>query len=147
MRIAVVGLISGFGLSGCSMFMHSMERPTATVRDVSLSSVGMLGVTGQLQVDVMNPNSFSVPLSGIDWQLSIGDARAVSGEVELQQQIPAKGVSPITTSLSIGAADALVVAAALGGGARTYTLDAHFHFSTAVGPLDVEVKKSGELAM
>lgn len=129
------------------MFMHSIERPTATVRDVSLSSVGLLGLTGELQVDVMNPNSFSVPLSGIDWQLSIGDARAVSGQVDLQQQIPAKGVSPITTSLSIGSADALIVAAALGGGAHAYTLEAHFQFSTTVGPLDVEVKKSGELAM
>ena len=130
------------------MFMHSIERPTATVRDVSLSSVGLLGLTGQLQVDVMNPNSFSVPLSGIDWQLSIGDARSVSGQVDLQQQIPAKGVSPITTSLSIGSADALRVAAALGGGgAHAYSLDAHFRFSTTVGPLDVEVTKSGELAM
>ncbi|CAN5370918.1 hypothetical protein BH11MYX1_BH11MYX1_19800 [soil metagenome] len=148
MRITALALVSLVSLvSGCSMFLRSLERPTATVRDVSLSSAGVMGVTGQLQVDVMNPNAFNVPLSGIDWQLSIGDAHAVSGQVELQQTIPAKGISPITTSLSIGTADALTVAAALGTGARTYTLDAHLHFATAVGPLDVEVKKTGELAM
>ena len=129
------------------MFMHTMERPTATVRTVSVASAGFRGVTGQLQVDVMNPNAFTVPLSGIDWQLSIGDARAVSGQVQLGQTIPAEGVSPITTSLSIDTADALLVAAALGRGAHTYELDAKFHFSTGVGQLDVEVKKTGELAM
>jgi len=134
-------------VSGCSMFMHSMERPTATVRNVSVSSAGFRGVTGQLQVDVMNPNAFNVPLSGIDWQLSIGGARAVTGQVQLSQTIPAEGVSPITTALSIGTADALTVAAALGSGAHTYELDAKFHFSTGVGQLDVEVKKTGELAM
>ena len=127
--------------------MHSMERPTATVRNVSVSSAGFGGVTGQLQVDVMNPNSFGVPLSGIDWQLSVGGSRAATGQVSLQQTIPAQGVSPITTTLSISTMDAVMVAAALGSGAHTYTLDAHFHFSTAVGPLDVEVQKSGELAM
>jgi LEA14-like dessication related protein len=134
-------------VSGCSLFMHSMERPTATVRNVSVSSAGFRGVTGQLQVDVMNPNAFNVPLSGIDWQLSIGGARAVTGQVQLSQNIPAEGVSPITTALSIGTADALMVAAALGSGAHTYELDAKFHFSTGVGQLDVEVRKSGELAM
>lgn len=143
MRIAL-----GLALvTGCSLFMHSMERPTATVRNVSVASAGFGGVTGQLQVDVMNPNSFGVPLSEIDWQLSVGGSRAATGQVSLQQTIPAQGVSPITTTLSISTMDAVMVAAALGSGAHTYTLDAHFHFSTAVGPLDVEVQKSGELAM
>jgi LEA14-like dessication related protein len=145
MRIARLSLLSL--VSGCSLFMHSMERPTATVRNVSVASAGMGGVTGQLQVDVMNPNAFGVPLSGIDWQLSVGGTRAVSGQVELQQTIPAQGVSPITTTLSIGTLDAVMVAAALGRGAHTYTLAAKFHFSTAVGPLEVEVQKSGDLAM
>jgi LEA14-like dessication related protein len=134
-------------VTGCSLFMHSMERPTATVRNVSVASAGLAGVTGQLQVDVMNPNAFGVPLSGIDWQLSVGNTQAVTGQVALQQTIPAEGVSPITTTLSIGTMDAMRVAAALGSGAHTYTLDAHFHFSTAVGPIDVEVQKTGELAM
>jgi LEA14-like dessication related protein len=137
MRIAVLALVAG-----CSMFMHSMERPTATVRNVSVSSTG-----GELSVDVMNPNAFNVPLSGIDWQLTIGGARAVTGKVSLQQTIPAEGVSPITTSLSINPLDAAMVAAALGTGARNYEISAKLHFSTGVGQLDVEVTKQGELAM
>ena len=40
------------GLTGCSIFMRSIERPSAQVRDVSVSSAGFTGVTGQLRLDV-----------------------------------------------------------------------------------------------
>lgn len=145
MRIALV--VSYITLTaGCSLFMHSIERPTATVRDVSVSSAGLGGVTGQVQMDVTNPNGFGVPLSGIDWQLSVGGARAVTGAVELQQTIPARGVAPVTTSLSIGMLDAAQVATVLASGGRDYRIDATLHFSTSVGQLDVDVHKTGTLA-
>jgi len=132
-------------LSGCSLFMHSIERPKADVRDVTVSSAGFTGVTGELRLDVSNPNGFGVPLSGIDWQLSIGGARAVTGTVQLQQTIPAHGVAPVTTSLTIDARDAAAVASALASGARGYQITAKLHFSTQVGPLDVDVQHAGTL--
>lgn len=140
MRLALVVV-----LSGCSLFMHSIERPKATVRSVSMSSAGFTGVSGELQLDVMNPNNFGVPLSGIDWQLTIGGAHAVTGAAQLSQTIPARGVAPITTSLTIDARDALSVASVLAAGSRDYQLTAKLHFSTAVGPIDVEVTQAGTL--
>lgn len=133
-------------LSACSFFTRSIERPTADVRDVSVSSAGFSGMTGELHIDVMNPNGFGVPLAGIDWQLSVGGSRAVTGSVELSQTIPAKGVAPVTTSLTIDARDAIAVAQELARGARTYQLSARLRFTTPVGPLDVDVQHSGELA-
>jgi LEA14-like dessication related protein len=130
---------------GCSIFMRSIERPQAEVRNVSVSSAGFTGVTGQLQLDVTNPNNFGVPLSGIDWQLSVGGARAVTGRVELSQTIPARGVAPITTSMTIDARDAMAVASVLARGVRDYQLSAKLHFSTAVGPLDVDIQHRGTL--
>jgi LEA14-like dessication related protein len=127
------------------MFMRSIEKPTATVRQVSVSSVSFTGATGELDLDVMNPNSFGVPLSGVDWQLSIGGAKAVTGTVQLSQTIPAKGVAPIVTTLSIDARDAVTVAGVLGRGARDYRIDVTLHFSTKVGPLDVAVTHDGQL--
>src|SRR5690349_4194349 len=55
-------------LSACSMFTRSVERPTATVRTVDVTSAGLTGITGELRLDISNPNAFGVPLSGIDWQ-------------------------------------------------------------------------------
>jgi LEA14-like dessication related protein len=132
-------------LSGCSMFMRSIEKPKAEVRNVSVSSAGFTGVTGELRLDVSNPNSFGVPLAGIEWQLSIGGARAVTGTVQLSQTIPAKGVAPVTTSLTIKAMDAAVVASQLAGGARDYRLHAKLTFSTQVGEVAVEIDHGGQL--
>lgn len=138
-------LAACLSLSACSLFMRSIEKPKAEVRNVSVSSAGYSGVTGELRLDVSNPNAFGVPLSGIDWQLSIGGARAVTGRVELQQTIPAKGIAPITTSLTIEARDAIAVASSLAGGARTYQITARLHFSTQIGQLDVDIQHTGTL--
>lgn len=132
-------------LPGCSIFMRSIEKPTATVRTVNVTNVSFAGATGELALDVMNPNSFGVPLSGLDWQLSIGGARAVTGTVQLSQTIPAKGIAPVVTSLSINASDAVVVGSALARGARDYRVDVTLHFSTQVGPVDVALQHTGQL--
>ncbi len=139
-------LVAAVTLSGCSLFMHSIERPTAQVRDASLTAAGLSGVSGQLKLDVTNPNTFNVPLSGIDWQIAIGGARAATGTVEMQQTIPARGVAPVVTSLSVATADAINVAGAIAGGAREYQLDATLHFSTNVGQLDVSVHYTGQIS-
>lgn len=125
--------------------MHSIERPTAQVRGASLTSAGFGGVSGELTLDVTNPNTFGVPLSGIDWQLSIGGTRAVTGSVELNQTIPARGVAPVKTTLSIAASDAIAVGGALAAGSRDYRIDVKLHFSTSVGQLDVDVEHTGQL--
>ena len=132
-------------MTGCSIFMRSIEKPSAKVRDVSVSSAGFTGVKGELALDVTNPNPIGVPLQGIDWTLSIGGTQAVSGTVQLSQTIPAKGVAPVNTSLTIDAANAVIVGRAIAGGARDYKLHAHITFSTAVGPLSVDVDSAGQL--
>lgn len=141
--VLVLGLLT---VSACSMFTRSIERPKADVRDVAVHSAGFTGVSGELRLDVSNPNSFGVPLSGIDWELSVGGARAVTGRVELSQTIPARGVAPVTTSLVIDARDAMAVGAELARGARAYRIAARLHFTTPVGPIDVTVEHEGQLA-
>ncbi len=138
-------LVASTQAIGCSMFMRSMERPQVAVREVTVSSAGFAGLSGQMQLDVTNPNGFGVPLAGIDWQLSIGGSRAVSGRIELSQTIPARGVAPVTTSLTIDARDAIGLASTLARGTRSYQVTAQVHFSTGIGQLDVAVEHSGTL--
>ena len=137
--------VTALALSGCSMFMHSIEEPKATVRDVSITSAGWTGVTGVLDLDVMNPNNFGVPLSGIDWTLSINGAHAISGKVELSQTIPARGTAPVSTSLTVDARDAIAVGTSLAAGGRAYRLDATLHFSTGLSGVTVAISHSGQL--
>ena len=137
--------VAAFAMSGCSMFMHSIEEPKATVRDVSITSASWSGATGVLALDVMNPNNFGVPLSGIDWTLSINGARAITGKIELSQTIPARGTAPVSTSLTIDARDAIAVGSSLAAGGRTYRVDATLHFSTGFSGVTVAVSHTGEL--
>ncbi|HVK88372.1 MAG TPA: LEA type 2 family protein [Kofleriaceae bacterium] len=141
--LAVAGL--ALFLSGCSLFMRSIEKPTAQVRGVSVTSAALIGVKGELSLDVSNPNAFGVPLQSIDWQLSVGGSRAATGQVELSQTIPAKGVAPVTTSLTILAGDAAALGIVLANGARNYELAARLTFSTKIGPLTVDVRHTGTL--
>ena len=131
---------------GCSIFMRSVEKPTVDVRDVAMSSASLAGVEGQVRLDVTNPNAVGVPLSGIDWQLSVAGAPAVTGHVDVSQTIPAHGVAPVTASLRFGTADAIAVAERVAAGARDYQLDARLHFATALGEVAVDVHKDGSLA-
>jgi LEA14-like dessication related protein len=125
--------------------MRSIEKPQAEVRGVSVASAGFTGVSGELRLDVTNPNPIGVPLQSIEWQLSVGGTRAVSGSVKLSQTIPAKGVAPVVTSLTIDARDAIDVGTALARGSRDYRLDATLTFSTAVGPISVAIHSTGQL--
>jgi LEA14-like dessication related protein len=136
-----------FGLSGCSLFLHSIEKPKVDVRDVALSSVSLMaGVEGTIRLDVENPNPVGVPLRAIDWQLAVAGAPAVRGHVDVSTTIPARGVAPVTASLAIGAGDAVEVARRMAGGGRGYALDARLFFSTSVGEVEVDVHKDGDLA-
>jgi hypothetical protein len=69
----------------------------------------------------------------------------VTGTVELSQTIPARGVAPVATSLSVSTRDAIAVTAALAGGARTYEVKARLRFSTPAGELSVDVAHAGTL--
>ncbi|HVK76224.1 MAG TPA: LEA type 2 family protein [Kofleriaceae bacterium] len=132
--------------SACSFFTRSIEKPTADVRAVSLSTLSLSSVEGELRLDVANPNGFGVPLSSLQWELSIGGARAVTGAVELSQTIPARGTAPVVTTLRIDPRDAAAVAAQVARGSRGYKLGARLTFTTPVGAIAVDVVHEGTLA-
>lgn len=145
LRIAAVALVSIVATSGCAFFGKTVEKPTAQVRAVSVATVSFTGIDGEVALDIQNPNSFGVPLSAIDWQLSVGAAQAVDGRIEVSQTIPARGTAPVIAALHIDARDAIAVAGELSRGTRTYRLNARLHFSTAIGPISVDVTGTGEL--
>jgi LEA14-like dessication related protein len=138
--LALLGLVGG-----CALFTHPVEKPTAQVRGVAVTSVSFTGIDGEIALEIQNPNGFGVPLSQVDWQLSIGGARAVTGRIELSQTIPAKGSAPVRAILHVDAMDAVDVGAELARGERGYRLDARLTFTTRLGAIDVAVQSTGQL--
>lgn len=123
-----------------------IEKPTAVVRGASISIVSITALEGELALDLTNPNSFGLPLTGIDWELSIGGAQAVAGRVSADTTIPAMGSAPVTTALRIDLASAASAASAIARGARDYQLAARLHFSTQLGDLTVDVRHQGSIS-
>jgi LEA14-like dessication related protein len=132
-------------LSGCALFTHPIEKPTAQVRNVAVSSVSFTGIDGTIDLDVQNPNVFGVPLAEIDYQLSVGGARAVSGRIDLSETIPAKAAAPVHATLHIDAADALEVGEKIAAGSRDYQLAAKLTFTTQLGDVAVSIAQDGQL--
>lgn len=88
-RLAILLLVAP--IAAC-FIMSPVEKPTATVRSASLGTASLTSVEGQLDLDVMNPNAFGVPLSGIDWELAI----AATGSRRGCTSRPSSATSPST---------------------------------------------------
>jgi LEA14-like dessication related protein len=138
-------LLLALPLAACFL-ARPVEKPTAQVRDVSLGTASFTTLLGEVDLDVQNPNGFGLPLSSIEWELSIGNARAVTGKAELSQTIPARASAPVATTLRVDLRNAIDVATALGNGAREYHLAVRLHFATQIGDLSVDLQHRGSLS-
>lgn len=134
------------GLLACGALSPVTEKPKVTVNTVSLSSAGFSGMTGKVGMDIYNPNAFGLPLTRVEWTLSVGNAKAVSGAFDLSDTIPAKASAPVEGSLRVDATSAIAVAAQLASGERTYTIQGRLHFQTRFGNLSVDIAGQGEIA-
>lgn len=141
--IAFVGSITLF--AACAGFGTPIEKPKVDVRGVSIESIGVASLSGHIDLDVFNPNSFGVPLRAGTWSLSVGGNKAVSGQFELADSIPAKATAPVRASLHLDAADALAVGSAITRGERRYVLSGTLRFETKLGPIEVDFQHEGNL--
>ena len=143
-NLIVASLALAVLASACAHLPKAVEEPTVDVRGVALTGVSFTGIDGELHMDVFNPNMFSVPLQAVDWELSIGNAKAVSGSFELLKHIPARDSTPVIGSLSIGAANAIAIGDKLAEGESRYTVRGMLHFATKFGPLTVSFAYDGD---
>ena len=121
---------------GCS----SLQRPTASYKSMSISSVSASGFTMNLDVDLANPNSVSLPLTNADYSLSLGGTPVIkSAKVKPASSIPAGGSATITIPVPLTFENLLSAEEAIrkGGGTVDYGFDAGLDFDTGIPVLGV----------
>ena len=105
MNRASVGLISVLVLfCGCAIGCSgTLQKPTASFRSASVGEVSATGFTLNADVDLKNPNSVALPLSGADYSLGLGGVKVVdSGKVKLaERSIPANGSTVVTIPVPV----------------------------------------------
>lgn len=125
---AVVGLL--ILCSGCSA-----QRPTASYKSMSIGDVSTHGFTMNVKIDVHNPNSVAIPLTNIDYSLSLAGSKLINAaKVSPGNSIPANGASTVTLPIPLTFENLLSVEEAIrsGNGDLKYGVEAALNFNTGI---------------
>ena len=126
-----------------------IEQPTVDVTAVAITEISADGLTGAIDMNVLNPNLRAVPLTWVDWELSIGGRATIIGRCDVRTTIPGLSSAPIAATLRLDGFQAAEVAPRIAqlvaDGHRDYRLRTTLHFSSALGDVAVTVDKDGTL--
>lgn len=105
--VAHAALLAAMVLSGgCALFL---DKPSVRIADVRITSVGLMGATARVALDVANPNRFDLTSEEIRYRLSFQDAAAwqvlAEGATEEKHRVQARDSARIELSLPFRYAD------------------------------------------
>ena len=102
-RVLILLLV--FGLSGCSLFVPKLERPTLSVVSVQLLKSDLWHQELRVRLRVQNPNDRSLPVQGITYQLDVEGQELAHGESGDHFVVPALGEAQFDLSVSANMAN------------------------------------------
>jgi len=123
------------------------KKPDARIVGVTPRSLDMGGVTLQFDVEVSNPYSAALPVTGIDYTLASDGDVFLQGEASGHEAIPAGQSMVIPVSARISFAETLRVLRGISPGAIVpYAADLGLSVDApVVGALRVPLRREGEL--
>lgn len=134
---AVALVIIAVSWAGCASPEASVQR--ADLRDVSLQALE-IGVT----LDLHNPNDFSIPVEGIDWNLSLFDDAVASGQANPQSKIPAGATRDVDVPISLRLSDLRDTASHLRSSSHIpYEVAGTVNFEVPTGTVSVDFSRDG----
>ncbi len=96
-------LMVTLGLSACSSggLKGIAETPTVKVHKVEMGSFNLSGGSATFVLNISNPNSFPIPLTGFDYGLRLNGVEVANGIKEQRVTIGAKQSQKIEVPLSL----------------------------------------------
>jgi LEA14-like dessication related protein len=104
-RLIIAFLV--LGLSGCSLFVPKLERPTLSVVGVQLLKSDLWHQELRVRMRVQNPNDRSLPIEGIVYQLDIEGQELAHGMSGDSFIVPALGEAEFDMTVSANMANML----------------------------------------
>ncbi|MDR1506354.1 MAG: LEA type 2 family protein [Treponema sp.] len=101
---AGVFVCAGFAVlavMACQTVPDLVSEPVISFDSVSLEKINFDGVGILAKINVENPNPFSIPLPGIDWELFIADEMFLGGSVKTGQGSPSKLAAKSSTIVEL----------------------------------------------
>jgi LEA14-like dessication related protein len=95
-------------LSGCSLFVPKLEKPTLSIVNVTILKSDLWHQELKVRLRAQNPNDRALPVNGITYELDLDDqefAHGVSGDSFV---VPALGEAEFDMSVSANMASLLI---------------------------------------
>ncbi|MEA3177470.1 MAG: hypothetical protein QOI59_993 [Gammaproteobacteria bacterium] len=101
-------ILLALGLSGCSLFVPQLERPTLSVVKVQLLKSDLWHQELRVRMRVQNPNDRALPVKGIVYQLDVEGQELAHGMSGDSFVVPALGEAEFDMSVSANMANMLI---------------------------------------
>lgn len=145
--LSCVALVSCQALQDAAQVLIPSERPTASIVATRLSDLSMDAITLELDVQVTNPYTVSLPLSALSYSLSSNDRTLLSGKGTPSAPIGASSSDIVPLSLRLPFQDLLSVLSGVSPGsvidwsaALELTVDA-----PVIGAVTLPLSQKGQL--
>jgi LEA14-like dessication related protein len=96
------------GLTGCSLFVPKLEKPTLSVVRVQMLKSDLWHQELKVRVRVQNPNDRALPVKGIVYQLEVEGQELAHGMSGDSFIVPALGEAEFDMSVSANMANVLI---------------------------------------
>lgn len=138
-------------LGGCAAVQQlaRMEKPQLRLASTRIESLGFDGADLVFDVEVKNSNPLPLTLSGVEYDLALGDRPFLQGRREQGLEVAAGGQALVELPLSLDFGDLYAALGQLGGRDRaSYRLEAGLLFDVPVlGALRLPLKASGQVPL
>jgi LEA14-like dessication related protein len=138
-------------VSACAVLF---ESPRVNIANVRVLSVGLIGGTAEVSLNVVNPNGFDLTAEEVRYRLSFADAESVSGwrtltqgETEKAVEVAAKDSTTVRLEMPFRFSDlGRAVTSLLGRGELQYRLDGDVKFDAPIRDMRVPFDRRGSFA-
>ena len=150
-RYLLLILIIAAIFAGCQTVQEvlNFNRPTAKLMGLRFEGVKIDSATLLFDVEVDNPYGVALPLTNLDYSLSSGGGRFLSGDVKSQTTIPAKSKEVVALPAKINYVEMLKALKGIRPGSKIpYNAELGLSANTPVlGVMRLPLKKEGELVL
>jgi LEA14-like dessication related protein len=115
-------LLLALGLSGCSLFVPKLERPTLSVVRVQMLKSDLWHQELKVRMRVQNPNDRVLPVKGIVYELDVEGQELAHGMSGDSFVVPALGEAEFDMSVSANMANVLIKLLNKGGSEVEYRI-------------------------
>lgn len=92
LRLRMIVLLAVlFGLYGCATLDRSLSKPDVRLANVQMLKANLWEQSFRLHLRVDNPNSRSLPIRGMQYQVYLNDMRLATGVTDKSFDVPAYG--------------------------------------------------------